>query len=204
MKKLLPLLLLITLLSSCCKTKEIVTKQDIYNRQKLEQIKEISVNSFFNQWLRNKRISKIDINIKKLTEDKNFTYFLKPEVKFYKIKERFFKVNTDSLIQYFPNYSEFYSDDLYHYLNEKIIPKEEWQLWHKVGMKKLEIGDTICPSNKRNIITDYTLKDKKVFITFIWDVKCKTLETLKNKTYRASYNLITKEYKNETITTSKD
>ncbi len=53
-----------------------------------------------------------------------------------------------------------------------------------------------CPYKKNKLIYNYSLIAKTVILTMTWEIECGELERLKNKTYKTSYNLLTKQYDN--------
>jgi hypothetical protein len=186
---------LLFLLASCKSTKDIATYEKVKNGEDLEKITLISFDEFFNQWVFNKKIQKIDLNIQELNTDEIFSYFGKPKGLTY-TKWALFKVHKDTIAELFPNYKDFYGTELKEYLWNKIIPKEDIELWNYSVTTQPNRIKSDCSYKKNKPIYKFSLINKKVFLTMTWDIECKELDKLKNKTYIASYNLLTKEYEN--------
>lgn len=188
------LFLLVTLtLSSCSATKQSMTVEGVAQGHNLENIELLSFNSFFNTWMLNRSMQKIDLNSRKLFEDGTFTYFGKPTLGFSSLKWSFFKVHSDTLSELFPNYESFYADDLSRFLWNEVVPKDEIELWsHYRTIQDFQFRAK-CPFNSNRPDERHALSDHKVMLTLIWNISCKELESLKNKSHRASFNLITGE-----------
>ena len=165
--------------------------QNISHGKDLEQVSLISFDRFFKQWVFNKKIQKIDLNIREINKDSLFTYFAKPKPGVLKPTWTFFKVYSDTLKQKFPNYQDFYGIDLKDYVWRELIPKADQDLWWTA--KRL----LKCQHQTNKPIDEYSLIDHKVILTTTWKIDCSELEPLKNKKYTASYNLLTKQFENE-------
>ena len=184
-------------LTSCKTTKQTTNLNNIKSGQDLHNVELISFDNFFNQWVYNSRIQKIDLNIREIYKDNQFTYFGKPRLGLTKIKLTFFKVYSDTLIARFPNYKDFYGAELNDYLWTRVIPQEDINLWNYNRTTQQNRMKPTCPYKKNKPVQEYKLINNKVILTMTWDVECLELEQLKNKKYIASYNLLTKQYDNE-------
>jgi hypothetical protein len=183
-------------LTSCKATKPTVTFEKVSNGQDLEKVTLISFDNFFNQWVFNKKRQKVDQNIREIKTDNQFTYFGKPRLGITQVSWTFFKVYTDTLTERFPNYKDFYGEELRDYLWTESIPKEDVELWNFNRTTQQNKMKPNCPYKKNKPIQTYTLIDKTVILTMTWEIKCDELEKLKNKTYKAKFNLLTKKYEN--------
>ena len=184
-------------LTSCKTTKQTTNLNNIKSGQDLHNVELISFDNFFNQWVYNSRIQKIDLNIRELNKDNQFTYFGKPRLGLTQIKWTFFKVYSDTLIDRFSNYKDFYGAELRDYLWTKVIPQEDINLWNYNRTTQQNRMKPNCPYKKNKPVQEYKLINNKVILTMTWEVECLELEQLKNKKYMASYNLLTKQYDNE-------
>ena len=187
-------IILLSILTACQTTKQAISYEKVTNGKDLEKIYSISVDSFLNQWVHNRKIQKVDLNVKELNKDNQYTYFGKPKLGLTKTKRTFFKVQTDTLTEHFPDYKNFYGEELIQFLWKKVIPKEDVDLWNSSRTIQQNEIKSKCPYRKNKPINHYSLIDKKVIYTMSWDIECEELEKLKNKLYKASYNLLTKEY----------
>ena len=183
-------------LTSCKATKPTVPFEKVSNGQDLEKVTLISFDNFFNQWVFNKKKQKIEQNIREIKTDNQFTYFGKPRPGISQVSWTFFKVYTDTLTERFPNYQDFYGEELRDYLWTESIPEEDVELWNYNRTTQQNKIKPNCPYKKNKPIQTYSLIDKTVILTMTWDIKCDELEILKNKTYNATYNLLTKKYEN--------
>jgi hypothetical protein len=195
----LTFIILIFVLISCKATKQTMTYEKINSGQDLDKVTLISFDSFFNQWVFNKKIQKIDLNTQELNKDNLFTYFGKPRLGLIKTKWTFFKIYSDTLTERFPGYNDFYSAELSDYLWTKVVPKEEIDLWNYNRTTQQNKIKPNCSYKKNKPINNYTLIDNKVILTMMWEIECEELEQLKNIKYKASYNLLTKQFYNESI-----
>ncbi len=112
----LTFIFILFVLTSCKATKQTTTYEKVNSGQDLEKVALISFDNFFNQWVFNRKIQKVDLNIRELNKDNQFTYFGKPRLGLTRIKWTFFKVHTDTLTERFPNYKDFYGTELRDYL----------------------------------------------------------------------------------------
>lgn len=195
----LTFIFLLFVLTSCKATKQTATYEKINSGQNLDKVALISLDSFFNQWVFNRKIQKVDLNIRELNKDNQFTYFGKPRLGLTQTKWTFFKVYSDTLTKQFPNYKDFFGDELRNYLWTKVIPKEDIDLWNYNRTTQQNTMKAKCPYKKNKPIHKYTLIDHKVILTMTWEIECEELERLKSKKYMASYNLLTKQLDNESI-----
>jgi len=192
-EQLLLLLLAALTLSSCSATKQSMTVERVAQGYELENIRLLSFNSFFNTWALNRSMQKIDLNSRKLFEDGTFTYFGRPSLGLFNLKWSFFKVHSDSLLDLFPNYESFYADDLSRFMWSEVVPKDEIDLWnHYRSIQDFQLRAK-CPFNSNRPDERYALSGHKVVLTLNWDVRCRELESLKNKSHQASFDLHTGE-----------
>ena len=175
------LISILFLLSSCKATKQIVTFEKVSNGQDLEKVTLISFDNFFNQWVFNKRIQKIDLNIREIYTDSLFTYFGKPRPGITQVSWTFFKVNTDTITERFPNYKDFYGIELKDFLWTESIPEEDVELWNYNRTTQQNKMKPNCPYKKNKPIQTYSLIDKTVILTMTWEIKCDELEKLDRK-----------------------
>ena len=194
MKQLIFFLTLFFLIS--CKTSEKQTKyKKVVEGSNLSKIPLISFDKFFRIWISNKKIEKIDLKTKELNKDSQFTYFGKPSIGLTQLKWTYFKVYSDTIAMKFPNYKEFYGSDLRDFLWYKVVPKEDIEFWNFNILSENSKLSSKCPYKNNKSIFNYSLKNKEIIVKMNWEIKCTALEKLKNKTYKASYNLETKEFK---------
>lgn len=193
----LTFIFLLFILISCKATKQTTTYEKVTSGHDLEEVTLISFDSFFNQWVGNRRIQKVDLNIRELHKDNRFTYFGKPGLGLTRTKWTLFKVHSDTLSERFPNYKDFYGDELRDYLWTEVIPNEDIELWNSNRTTQQNKMKPNCPYKKNKPVTNFSLIDKTVILTMTWDIACEELGILKNKTYKTSYNLLTKQYANE-------
>lgn len=193
----LTILFILFVLTSCTSIRQTVTYEKVTNGIDLEKIDLISFDSFFNQWVHNRRIQKIDLNIKELNKDNQFTYFGKPKHGLTKINWTYFKIHTDTLTLRLPNYNEFYGTELSDYLWTNVIPKEDIELWNKNREIQRNRMKPNCPFKKNKPVQNFSLTGNKVRIIMTWEIECSELGSLKSRTYIAYYNLLTKEYEKE-------
>jgi hypothetical protein len=194
----LTLFFIIIILTSCKATRDVTTFEKVNNGQDLENVTLISFDNFFKHWVYNRKIQKIDLNVRELNKDNLFTYFGKPKLGLTRTKWTFFKVHSDTLTERFPNYKEFYGSELRDYLWTEVIPQDEVELWNNNRMPQQNKLKANCPYKKNKPIHNYSLIDKTVILTMKWEIECGELEGLKNKTYKASYDLLTQKHKNIT------
>jgi hypothetical protein len=193
----LTVLFLLWVLTSCKATKQATTYEKVTSGHDLEEVTLISFDSFFNQWVGNRRIQKVDLNLRELYEDNQFTYFGKPGLGLTRTKWTLFKVHSDTLSERFPNYTDFYGDELRDYLWTEVIPNEDIELWNSNRNTQQNKMKPNCPYKKNKPVTSFSLIDHTVILTMNWDIECEELGILKNKTNKASYKLLTKQYANE-------
>ncbi len=169
-----------------------------FNTVKIGQgINKISLkpfDNFFLQWVNQRRFPKIDINTHELYSDSLFTYFGKYTIGFFKSTPTFFKVYTDTLSAQFPNYNDFYGQELENFLWKEVIPKEDRDLFNDNINIKQGQAKANCPVRKNRTKFNYSLAEKKVILTMTWDIECSELAKLKEKKYKATYNLTTKQF----------
>ncbi|MBS2101281.1 hypothetical protein [Carboxylicivirga linearis] len=188
------ILIILIVLSSCRTSKTVTSYEKVKNGKDLDNVSLISLNDFANLWCYNRRIQKIDLNTREIYKDNQFTYFGNPKLGATKLKWTFFKVCTDTLVERFPNYEEFYGSELYDFMWSEVIPKEDIELWnYNRTIHQNELRPN-CPNKKNRAIHKYTLSDTKVILTMTWEIECEELKTLKNKLYKASYDLISKQF----------
>ena len=158
------------------------TYESVKEGRDLKNIKEVSVNIFFNLWVHNRR-SKIATNLEELYRDSTYAYFGKKLAGFSQPTVHLYKVNADSLAIMLPNYSELDGYRLMTHLWNEIVSKEEKELW--INSK--------CPKGKNRPDYTYALIDKKVVLTMNWQIRnCTELQMLRNKQYSLTYNLMSK------------
>lgn len=195
----LTFIVLLFILTSCKATDQATTYEKVISGKNLDNVTLISFDSFFNQWVFNRKIQKVDLNIRELNRDNQFTYFGKPRLGLTQTKWTFFKIYSDTLTERFPNYKDFFGDELRDYLWNKVIPKEDVDLWNYYRTTQQNEIKPKCSYKKNKPINKYALVDNKVVLTMTWEIECEELEGLKNKSYKASYNLLTKQYDNKSI-----
>lgn len=191
---------MIFILTSCKATKQDTTYEKISKGQDLEKVNLISFDTFFKLWVSNKKVQKVDLNTQEIYTDNQFTYFGKPRLGLTRLKWTFFKIQTDTLTDNFPNHDEFYGSELSDYLWTKVIPKEDKELWNYNRTPQQNRMKANCANKKNKPIHNFSLSNNIVILKMTWDVECVELERLKNKTYKATYDLHTKEYKSSFTT----
>ncbi len=190
--------IIIFILASCNSTRQ-AAYENIKSGQDLDKVNLISFDSFFNQWVFNRKVQKIDLNIREIYKDNQFIYFAKPIQVIPKEKWTFFKVYSDTLTERFPNYKDFYGSELREYLWTKVVPKEDFDLYRNNRTARDGKMFPNCPNRKNKPNSKYSLLDHRVILTVTWEVDCEDLEHLKNKIFKASYNLLTGQYSGEQI-----
>src|SRR5690554_4008910 len=189
------IIIVLIILTSCKTSNRTTTYDKVKSGQDLEKINSISIDKFLNQWVSNKEIQKVDLNVRELNKDDQFTYFGKPSL-LKSSKWTFFKVHTDTLTEYFPNYKDFSAPELRHHLWNEVIPKEEIELWnYNTTTQKDETVPNCCRKKNRPVFS-YSLINKTVELTMTWEIDCEELNKLKNQKYTARYNLQTGQYEN--------
>ncbi|EMJ93686.1 hypothetical protein [Leptospira alstonii] len=173
-----------------CRTKQnTMTFESVKNGHHLEQVPLVSLEEFFQLWLRNRKHPKmVGINFEKLFEDKEFQYFGKKELdRLLPISNsRFFKIQKEILNKEFPGYESIFSDELQGYFQNRVLPESDWNFYRETKT-----------ANRENCIPFYqlSLMDKKIILMMKWDVEdCKELVSLKDKTYRLVYDLRKKQF----------
>lgn len=189
--------ILALVITSCKTTKQTTNLKKINSGQNLDKVELISFDNFFNQWVFNRRIQKIDLNIRELNKDNQFTYFGKPRLGLTQLKWSFFKVYSDTLTERFPDYKDFYGAELRNYLWTKVIPPEDIHLWDYHRSTQVNRKKPNCPYKKNKPVENYKIINNQVILTMTWEIECLELEQLKNKKYIASYNMLTKQFDNE-------
>lgn len=182
-------------ITSCNNSKAILAYNDIQKGIGVENIKQIGIYDFFILWHANKDMSKIDLNLKLIYQDSVFTYFVKPILGFNNLKYKYYKIDSDSLSNQFPNFTSYNSQKLYYFLFQNLILKKEYNQWlSMIEVKKHQIKAS-CPRKKNNHSLNYELKNKKVFLTWTWNTNCDELQYLNQKKYTIYFDLITNEHK---------
>lgn len=192
MKKISILIFAIVFLG-CNTTKQVTSLENITSGQDLEKVPTVSYSDLIAVWAFNKRMQKIDLNTRKLYEDNKFTYFGKPKLGVTKLKWTFFKTSSDSINQRLPNYEEFYGSDLKDFLWREVIPREDIELWNKNRTPEENKIKANCRNKNNRPKHKYTLSGTKVNLTMTWQIECEELKVLRDKSYKASYDLLTKK-----------
>lgn len=198
MKKIL-LLLTIPLFISCITENQTSKYEKVIDGKDLEKVPLISFDAFFNQWVLNKKIQKVNLETRELNKDDKFTYFGKPSLELIGTKWLLYKVYNDTIEMNFPNYKEFYGSDLESFLWKEVVPKEDLELWNLNMYLQENNMSPKCDFKKNKPIYNYSLNDKKVILKMTLEIECEELEKLKNKTYIASYDLLLKQFENVSI-----
>ena len=146
--------------------------------------------SFFKLWVNNKRIQKIDLNSHELFKDSLFTYFRQSQPKLFSNKPTYYKVYTDSLDSLMPNYRDFYGSDLSSFIWNEVIPKADVILWQSYTTSSPNHTRPKCPRRRNSYKQTYSLIDRKVVLSIKWEIDCDNLNILKDKEYKAYYNLL--------------
>ncbi|WP_230458302.1 hypothetical protein [Leptospira weilii] len=164
-----------------------MTFESVKQGNDLDQIPLVSLEEFFQLWLRNRKHPKtMGINFEKLFEDQKFQYFGRKESRLFTSTFRFFKIQKKILNRGFPNYESIFRDELQGYFQNRVLPESDWNFYRETKT-----------SHKENCkpFYQYSLVEKKIILTMKWDVEnCKELVSLKDKTYRLVYDLRKKEF----------
>lgn len=163
-----------------------MTFETVQKGKDLDSIPLISLDAFFQSWIKNRKHVKIDVNVRKLFEDERFIYFGKKEFGFFTSKSHFFKVEKEILEKEFPGYEELSASDLQIHSWNELLSKEDRDIWL----------NTVAPNRDRcGLKYQFTLKDKKVILNAHWEVEsCPELSPLKDKSYRLIYDPFRKRY----------
>ncbi|TGM96336.1 hypothetical protein EHR10_16360 [Leptospira yasudae] len=173
------------LLLHSCSMKPDMTFETVQKGNDLNRIPEVSLDVFFQSWIKNRRDVKIDVNVRKLFEDERFVYFGKNEFGIFTSRSHFFKVEKEILQKEFPGYEDVFVSELRNYFWSQALPQEDRDVWVNVQRKDDRCGLTY----------QFILKDKKIILTASWEVKdCPDLAILRSKTYRLIYDPLAKRY----------
>ncbi|EMJ93667.1 hypothetical protein [Leptospira alstonii] len=173
-------LLTIFTFSFCCGSE--MTFETVQQGKDLKKISQITLEEFFQIWIRNQRKVKIQTNVRILFEDSEYSYFGKTNMFGYIPKSRFFKVEANLLKKKFPNYESFFAEDLERYYWDHIVSKEDRDLWiHTENKTRQACGPEYS----------YSLSDQKVTLQVYWkvDSSCPTLSIFQEKVDRIHYDL---------------
>lgn len=178
---------------ACNTSKQVASLKSITNGQNLEKVPAVSYRDFISVWAFNNRMQKIDLNTRKIYEDNEYTYFGKPNLGATKLKWTFFKISSDSINKRLPNYEEFYGSDLMDFLWSEVLPKEDIELWNTNRTPPENRIKANCRNKNNRPIHKYTLLGTKVILTMTWHIECEELRVLRDKSYKASYDLLSKK-----------
>jgi len=170
------------LLLGCGTTKNAVSFNDVKKGERLDKVEEITVEKFLQIWINNTYPVKIDINCHELNRDTNFTYFGKNNLNLFNSDPELFKVRNDLLKRHLGNYSQIDGQLIRQEFWEKIIPKEDRDIWK----------NTHCSSGSSRPTFTYELQAHKIKIGLLWKVKCDGKVILENN-YNGYYNIEKRE-----------
>ncbi|TGK35100.1 hypothetical protein EHQ12_16005 [Leptospira gomenensis] len=174
-----------------CGGKRNMTFETVQKGNDLESIPQISVEVFFQFWIKNRKHVKIDVNVRKLFEEERFAYFGKKKFGIFGSESSFFKVERQTLQKEFPGYENFYASDLETYFWNEVLPQNDKQLW---------ISNTTADKSKCGLKYRYFLKDRKITVDPHWDVRnCSELVSLSTRRYRFIYDLKNKRIEEEKV-----
>ena len=171
-------ILTLVLFTGCGTTKNTVNFSEVRKGEQLDLANEITVEQFLQIWINNSHPVKVDINCKELHKDEKFTYFGKNNLKLLSLEAHLFKVNNDSLELKLGNYSKIDGQIIRQEFWEKIIPKEDLDIWK----------NSECTSSSSRPSYTYELKDYKIKIGLHWRIKCDGRKILE-KDYLSYYDL---------------
>ncbi|MBM9501733.1 hypothetical protein JWG44_15870 [Leptospira sp. 201903071] len=164
-----------------CVLKPEMTFERVKQGKDLDRIPSVSLEEFFQIWIRNRKHVKIMVNTYKLFDDSKFLYFGKNEFGLFSTKTHFFKIEKEFLEREFPGYEEFYVSDLKdHFLNE-ILSSADKNLWSSyAGKDKSRCG----------LIYQFSLMEQRIVLNAVWNLEnCRDLTSLSGKKYRLVYDL---------------
>ncbi|WP_061285768.1 hypothetical protein [Leptospira interrogans] len=170
-----------------CSIKPNISSEMVQKGENLEKIPIVSLDEFFQLWLRNQKYPKMmGINFEKLFEDKEFQYFGRTEWnRFIPVsKWRFFKIQKEILSKEFPNYESVFRDEIQGYFQNRVLPESDRKFYLDIK------ANCIDPYRY-----SYTLAENKIILTMKWNAEnCEELILLKDKTYRLVYDLRKKQF----------
>ncbi|EMN47719.1 putative lipoprotein [Leptospira interrogans str. L1207] len=176
-----------------CSIKPNISSEMVQKGKNLEKIPLVSLDEFFQLWLRNQKYPKMaGINFEKFFEDKEFQYFGKKEWnRFIPIsKWRFFKIQKEILNREFPNYEFIFSQDFSGRFQNQVLPESDRKFYLDIKAKVIDKEDCIDPYQY-----SYSLVENKIVLTIKWNVEsCEELILLKDKIYQLVYNLRKKQF----------
>lgn len=180
MKKILFTLIIIVnvAFTSCNSSKELTSFEHVKNGKELEKATQISLNDFFQKWIRNKSDSKLDQNLYELFKDENFTYFGANELKSLNSKRKLYSVENNSLLQNFKNYKDVDGASIRQEFSNKMIPETDRNIYKNSN----------CSSSSSNPKYSCELKNNEIQIMLIWKFRCDG-KVLIDKTYKGIFDL---------------
>lgn len=178
------LILSILTLTNCSSSKEPTSFEEVKIGNELHKATEISVNDFFQLWMKNKPNAKLDENCYELFKDENFSYFGKNELKFYKIARELYKVDNRALQQNFKNYQNVEGEVIRQAFWTQIVSENDKQIYTNAN----------CSSSSSNPKYSYELIDNKIQVTLVWKFRCDGKKLI-DKTYTSNFDLDKMEFK---------
>ena len=163
---------------NCSSSKKSINFEKVKEGEHLNQAVEISVDNFFQIWMSNRYPQKIDLNCHELYKDDTYTYFGESTLKGLNIRQNLYKVQNDSLNQYFPNYRNIDGQMIRQEFWEEVIPKNDKDIRKNAD----------CNSSSSNPRFTYKLENDKIKIILDWRYKC-DFKTLIDKTYFGYYDM---------------
>ncbi|WP_232380592.1 hypothetical protein [Leptospira ainlahdjerensis] len=163
-----------------------MTFESVKKGENLDRVPSISLEEFFQIWIRNRKHVKIMVNAYKLFQDSKFVYFGKKEFGFFSSNTHFFKIDREMLEREFPAYEEFDCSDLKDLFWKQILPFEDKDFW-----KSYRTVD----KNRCGMKYQFFLMNQKIVLDAYWDLEnCRDLTSLSEKKYRAVYDLKKKKF----------
>lgn len=171
-------------LTNCSSSKEPTSFAAVKIGNELHKATELSVNDFFQIWMRNKPNTKLDENCYELFKDENFTYFGKNELKSLTLKRKLYKVENRALQQNFRNYKNVDGEIIRQEFWTKIVPETDKQVYTKSD----------CSSSSSNPKYSYELIDNDIHVRLVWKFRCNGKKLI-DKNYISSFDLDKMEFR---------
>ncbi|EMI70828.1 hypothetical protein [Leptospira noguchii] len=159
-----------------------MTFESVQKGKDLEKISEISIDEFFQLWIRNRKKLKFQTNVRSLFEDVEYVYFGKTDIYGYTWKNRFFKIKKDLLQTEFPNYQTFFAEDLEKYYFTHVLSKNDSDYLNGLESKdQKECGPEYT----------YSIIHQKVMLQVHWkiDSSCPKLSVFQGRIDKIHYDL---------------
>lgn len=171
--KIILIIFAIFIISSCGSS---IEYNKVKEGQQLEKAKEITLNTFVQIWMSNRK-SKADTNCYELFRDDNYTYFGKNYLKLYGLTKSIYKVQNIQLDSIFKNFRNIDGQEIKFKFWDLYVPQNERDI----------LENSNCESSSSNPKYSYELQKDKLIIHLRWKARCNG-KILINKNYTGSYD----------------